>query len=137
MDPNETPKPLPTGRRPFFLTLLCIFAGIYYFLFAALFTAGFFFSGWVTNAINMYAPVVLYSKAGVTLTLAGLSLLFILSFTGIVVMFFMRRPGYWIFGVSSLLLSAVQLFRPTLSFSGPVMFILFLILFGLYFRRFR
>jgi hypothetical protein len=133
----EAPKPLPKPERPFALTLLCLFAGVYFFILAALFVAGFFYSGWVTQAINIYSPVIKNSQVSVSLALALLSLLFILGVAGIFLMFRMRRTGYYIFGISSFLLAAIQLFKPVLSFSGPIIFILFLILFGLYFRRFR
>ena len=137
MDSTEVPKPLPGNNRPFFLTLVCLFAGVYFLILSVLFITGFFYSGWVTEAITLYAPVIKHSKASVSLVLALLSLLFILGFAGVFLMFRMRKPGYYIFGISSLLLAAIQLFKPVLSFSGPVIFIGFLILFGLYFRRFR
>lgn len=137
MDSTELPKPLPGNKRPFFLTLACLFAGVYFFVLSALFLTGLFYSGWVTEAINLYTPLVQNSKVSVSLGLALLSLLFILGFAGIFLMFRMRRTGYYIFGASSLLLAAIQLFKPVLSLSGPIIFIVFLILFGLYFRRFR
>ena len=133
----EAPHPLPPRKRPFFLTLLCLFSLVYFFSFAVLFLSGFFFSGWVSDAINLYAPVILYSKSGITLILGLFSILFILAFSGIIVMWNMRRYGYYIFGISALLLASLQLFHPRISLSGPVVFIVLLILFGLYFRRFR
>jgi len=139
MDPqkHEIPLPLPKRNHPFFLTILCLFGWVYFFVFMVLFIAGFFFSGWVTDAINLYAPVVQYSKTGVTLILGLFSVLFILAFSGIIVMWNMRRYGYYIFGISSLLLASLQLFHFRISFSGPFIFIVLLILFGLYYRRFR
>ncbi len=137
MESTEVPKPLPGNNRPLFLTLVCLFAGVYFLIFSALFITGFFYSGWVTRAINLYTPAIQNPKAGVSLVLAIFSLLFILGFAGVFLMFRMRKYGYYIFGLASLLLAAIQLFKPVLSFSGPIIFIVFLILFGLFFRRFR
>jgi len=138
MDPlHEAPQPLPPLKRPLFLGMLCIFAGVYFFLLAVLFLSGFFYSGWVSDAINMYADADRYSPAGIKTVLGVLAALFILGFTGIVVMWRMKRYGYYFFGISSIILASFQLFRPEISVSGTIIFIALLILFGLYFRRFR
>jgi len=133
----EAPHALPKSKRPFLFTLICLFAGVYYLTLAALFITGFSYSGRVADAINLYASVTRFSKTEMSLILGLMSALFILTFSGIILMFKMRRYGYYIFGISSLLLAAIRLFRPVLSFSGPAVLIVFLILFGLYFRRFR
>lgn len=133
----EAPQPLPKPKRPVFLTIICLFGLVYFFVFSILFLSGFFFAGWVTDAINLYTPVDRYSGNNVRLIMGMFSLLFILSLSGIIAMWNMRRYGYYIFGISSLILASFQLFQPKVSFSGPVFFIVLLILFGLYFRRFR
>ena len=134
---EESPLPLPTKKRPFFFMVLCIFSLVYFFAFSVLFIMGFFFSGWVAEAINLYAPLNQYPKNQVQLLLALFSVLFILGFSGIIVMLKLRRYGYYIFGISSLLLASFQLIRPEVSISGTIVFITLLILFGLYFKRFR
>ncbi|MCX6286865.1 MAG: hypothetical protein NTY96_07110 [Bacteroidetes bacterium] len=131
------PAPLPQRKRPFFLEVLCIFGWVYFFVFSVLFIAGFFFSGWVTNAINLYAPVSQYSHIEVKMIFAMYSVLFMLAFSGIILMWNLRRYGYYFYGVSVLILASFQLFMPGIAFSGTIIFIAFLILFGLYFRRFR
>ncbi|MEI6889793.1 MAG: hypothetical protein ACOYM0_08015 [Bacteroidales bacterium] len=133
----KAPSPLPTRKRPFFFELLCVFGLVYFLIYALLFIAGFFYSGWVTDAINLYTPVSQYSKTGVMLFMGFSSVLFILAFSGIIVMLKMRKYGYYIFGVSSLILASFQLFRPGISFIGTGIIFGMLILFGLYFRRFR
>ncbi|MEI7490404.1 MAG: hypothetical protein WCK92_03335 [Bacteroidota bacterium] len=139
MEPHspDTPNPVPRQKRPFFLEVLCIFGWVYFFVFSVLFLAGFFFSGWVSNAINLYTPVNRFSGIEMRLILGAYSLLFILAFTAIILIWKLRRYGYYILGVSCLLLASFHMAFPGLAFSGTIIFIAFLVLFGLYFRRFR
>lgn len=134
---EESPLPLPTKKRPFFFVVLCIFSLVYFFIFSFLFIAGFFFSGWVAEALNVYAPLHQYPQIQVQILLATLSFFFVLGFSGVIVMWNLRRYGYYLFGISCLLLASVQLLRPEMSLSGTIGFIVLLFLFGLYFRRFR
>ncbi len=133
----DTPNPVPLRKRPFFLEVLCIFGWVYFFVFSVLFLAGLFFSGWVSNAINLYTPSNRFSGFEIKMILAAYSLLFISAFSGIILIWKLRRYGYYIFGVSSLLLASFHMAFPGLAFSGTIIFIAFLVLFGLYFRRFR
>ncbi|MCX6284173.1 MAG: hypothetical protein NTW31_08070, partial [Bacteroidetes bacterium] len=129
----DTPNPVPPRKRPFFLEVLCIFCGVYFFAFSVLLISGFFFSGWVSNAINLYTPVKRFSGIEIKMILGAYALLFILAFSGIILMWKLRKYGYYIFGVSSLLLASFQMAFPGLTFSGTIIFIAFLVLFGLYF----
>lgn len=110
---------------------------MYFFILSILFAAGFFYSGRVTDAINLYAPAGIYRGFPVKLTLGLFTFFFSLAFTGITIMWKMRRAGYYLFGISALVLAALQLFRPDISFSGILILLVMLVLFGLFFRRFR
>ncbi|MCX6281082.1 MAG: hypothetical protein NTU51_03900 [Bacteroidetes bacterium] len=139
MELNSTgiPSPLPQKKRPFFLEVLCIFSWVYFFVFSMLFMAGFLWSGWVTDAINLYAPVSRYSGLDVKLRLAAYAVLFILAFSGIILIWNLKRTGFYLYGVSSITIAFMQLLLPGVTFSGTIIIIVLLILFGLYFRRFR
>jgi len=132
----DSPHPLPGNKRPFFLTILCLFSGVYFFLFTILFLSGFFYSGWVTDAINLYAPIDQYSLTAVRLVLGVFAALFILGLSGIIIMWNLRKTGYYLFGISSLILASSQFLVSRISFSGALVLIPLLILFGFYFRRF-
>ena len=124
-------------KRPFFLTILCLFSFIYFTILAILFIAGFFYSGWVTEAINLYLPVRQFTGNEINAITGILSILLLSAITGIAAMWKMRRWGYYLFGTTSLLLASIQLIRPEVSISGTLIFVSLLILFGLYFRRLR
>jgi hypothetical protein len=91
----------------------------------------------VTEALNLYAPVSHYSKATVNLILGANTLLHILSFSGVIVMWNLRRYGYFIFAGSCLLIILYQLLTPDVVFSVTLVCIVLLVLFGLFFRHFR
>ena len=135
--PTEVPQPVRLNKRPVFLSALCLFSWVYFFLLSALFLSGLFHSGWMTQALNLYAPVTLYSKSTVTFILGSNALLHILSFTGVIVMWNLRKYGYFIFGGSVLVISLYQLLMPNIVFSATLVYIVLLILFGLYFRHFH
>jgi len=134
---HNKPSPLPKHDRPFLMTILCLFSWVYFGLLFALFITGLIYSGWVTDAINLYTDVSQYSKIGVSLVLGISSVMFLLALTGSVLLWKMRRPGLYVFGISALLLICLQIYRPGLSFSGAGISIALFILFALYYRRLR
>jgi hypothetical protein len=134
---HEIPQPLPVNKRPVLLTIICLFGWVYFFVLSSLFLLGLLRSGWVTEALNLYAPVSLYSKTTVTLILGINALLHILAFSGIIIMWNLRKYGYYIFGGSVLVIAFYQLYMPHVAFSATFIYIVLLVLFGLYFRRFR
>ena len=135
--PTETPHPVKIRKRPFILSALCLFGWVYFFILSAVFLLGLIRSGWVTEALNLYTPVTRYSNAAVSLILGANALLHILSFAGIILMWNLRKYGYFIFGGSVLAISLYQLLMHDVVLSTTLVYIAFLVLFGLLFRHFR
>jgi hypothetical protein len=134
---TEAPQPVQLKKRPVLLSALCLFSWVYFFLLSVLFLLGLFHSGQMMQALNLYAPVSQYSKSTVTFILGSNALLHILSFTGVIVMWNLRKYGYFIFGGSVLVITLYQLLMPNVVFSATFVYIVLLVLFGLYFRHFR
>ena len=124
-------------KRPVLLTIICLFGWVYFFVLSSLFLLGLLRSGWVTEALNLYAPVSLYSKTTVTLILGINALLHILAFSGIIIMWNLRKYGYYIFGELCWSFPSPACIPPMLLFPATFIYIVLLVLFGLYFRRFR
>ena len=69
--------------------------------------------------------------------LLGGLILHMLSLTGIILIWNMRRTGYLVFGVSSLIISGYQLFASQISPLTTAVYIALVILFGVFMKKLR
>jgi hypothetical protein len=133
--PNEADK---TGRqhtRPVFLTALCLFSFVYFGLFTILFLLGLFYSGTVTKVITQYLPADVPASSGIRLIFAGGFLLHLLGFIGSVLLWKLRKSGYYLIAGICLAVATFQTFRPDISVASTAVYILLVIFFGIFFRR--
>lgn len=132
---NEAEK---TGRqqtRPVFLTALCLFSFVYFGLFTALFLLGLFYSETITTVIAQYLPAEIHPSSGVRWIFAGGFLLHLLGFIGSVLVWKLRKSGYYLIAGACLAVAVFQTFRPDISVASTAVYITLLILFGVFFRR--
>jgi hypothetical protein len=123
--------------RPFMLTLLSLFTLVFYGLFSLFFLLSVFYSRWLTDTINLYIPENTYAYATVLLlAITGFSL-HAIAIAGIILMWRMNKKGYFLFGVPSLAIAAVHMALPQKAILSLIIYISLVILFGLFFRRFR
>lgn len=121
--------------RPFLLTLICLFSFIFFGLISLLFLFALIFSGSITDMILKYAPENSPSRITVLIYILGGFLLHGLSFTGVFLIWKMKRLGYLLFGISSLILATYQLFATHISPLTTSFYIALIILFGLFIKK--
>jgi hypothetical protein len=123
-------------QRPFFLSLICIFIIIFYGLISLLFLAALFSSGWITEVSNKYLTEGTESKQMIILIIAAGFLLHLVSFIGCIKIWYMRKSGFLMFSISSLIIALSQLFFVKISVFTIGVYICFILIFGFYYRRF-
>jgi hypothetical protein len=110
---------------------------MYFALLALLFILATFYSGWITEVTNKYVPAEAVTKVQVLLIFFTGALLHLVAFAGLVLLWNMRRTGYYLMGIPCLAVACYHLFQPGLSISTAIIYILFIIIFGFFFRRLR
>jgi len=123
--------------RPFALTLLCLFSFVFYGFIGILFLISLFYSGWLTKTINLYIPENEYTTIQVAMIALAGFLLHGAALAGIGMIWKMRKKGYLLFGISTLVISACHLFLGRQSFISLMVYIALVILFGIFFRKLR
>jgi hypothetical protein len=121
--------------RPVVLTILCLFSFVYFSVFSFLFFMGSFWSGWVTQVTNQYSPSEIYSKNQILFTFLAGFILHLTALTGIVLIWNLKRPGYYLTGLSCLIIAFYQSIQPQIAVTTTVTYIFFLISFGLFYKR--
>jgi len=121
--------------RPVVLTVLCLFSIVYFSVLSFLFFMGSFWSGWVTRVTNQYSPPEIYSKNQVLITFLAGFILHLTALTGIVLIWNLKKTGYYFLGFSCLILGLFQLLTPSIAITSPAIYILIIFLFGCFFKR--
>jgi len=123
--------------RPVFLSLICIFAFVFYGLLSLLFLFALFFSGWISQVRNKYLPQGTESKQMIILITAAGFLLHLASLIGSINIWYRRKSGYLILSISTLTIALFQLFSERISVFTTSVYVFIIILFGIYYRRFH
>jgi hypothetical protein len=125
----------PVFKRPVILTALCLAAFVHFGLLAMLLLFAVFRSEWITQVVNRYLandggtgtrPLFLFGSGFALHTMA---------FAGVYLMWKLRKAGYFIFAISCLAIAIYQLFNPLATVASTGLYISFLLLFSLFFRR--
>jgi len=123
--------------RPTFLSVICIIAFVFYGLITFLFLLALFFSGWIARVRNTYIPDGTDSKLIIIAITAGGFILHLVSLIGSINIWFRRKSGYIMFSVSTLIIALFQLFSDRISVFTTSVYVCFILLFGIYYRRFH
>jgi hypothetical protein len=124
-------------KRSVILTALCIFSFIYFGVTSLLLLVSLLYSGSFRDLINTYVTGDPVSFGGVFSVLLVMFLLTTAAFTGTLLMWRMRRLGYYLFGIPVLIISCYQLFQKDIPAFSTVILVVLLILFGIFFRKLR
>jgi hypothetical protein len=141
MTTEEDPRPVtekePVARRSrsFLLSVLCLFSFAAFGLLSLLFLAGLFNAGWITEVMNQYLPEKGQSRGQTLLFFLAGSGLHGAALAGSILIWRLRRAGYYLLGLSCLLIAAYQLFNPATAVSSTALYIAALFLFGLFYHR--
>ncbi|MGA3012429.1 MAG: hypothetical protein ABSD71_00195 [Bacteroidales bacterium] len=125
------------AKRPFLLTLLCLFSFVFFGLISMLFIIALFWSGTIADMVLRYAPEHSVQRFTVFCYILGGLILHLSSLTGIILIWNMRRTGYLIFGVSSLIISGYQLFASQISILTTAFYIALIIVYGVFLKKLR
>jgi len=126
----------PTGKdRPFLLSTLCVFAWVSYGLMTLLLLAGILYSGYISEVFNQYLDPE--SRSGIPLPVWFVTgfILNATAFTGVFMIWRLRRTGFLLFTISTLLLAVMHLLRADISLAAALFYLTIIVLFGIYFRR--
>lgn len=133
-----TVEPLTTpDTRPVLLTVWCLAAFVFFGIFTILHFFGILYNNWIIEVTNQYIPEELNTKTEVRfLFLAGF-ILHATALAGAVLMWRLRRLGYYLLSVSCLIVSFYQLFQSNFTVASTFLYIFMIIGFGLFYRRFH
>ena len=132
----KTPREGVT-QRPLLLTILCLFSFIFFGLISALFLSALIWSGSITDMVFRYAPEYSLKSSTVILYILGGLLLHTLSLSGVILIWKMQRPGYLLFGTSSLIIAIYQLFATQISPLTTAFYIALIIAFGIFIKKLK
>jgi hypothetical protein len=135
--PDKTVEPGKANSRPVLLSALCLGSFVYYGLMSLLFLSGLFGSGWISVVTNQYLPEGDTTKAQILFITASGFLLHGLAFSAILLIWKMKKTGYYLLGVSCLGIAGFQLLIPGAAIASTAVYIVFLLLFGLFYPRLR
>ncbi len=122
-------------KRPLILTALSLFSFVYFGILSVFLLLSVFYSGWITRLLNAYNPQSQKSGFLVSLAFVLLFLLHAACFAGTVMVFRMKKAGYYLYGIAALILSCYQLFQPKVPVYSTAIPVLLLVFFGLFFKR--
>jgi hypothetical protein len=132
----EAPKPV-RPKRPFFLTLLCLFAIAFFGLISLLILISLLYSGTFRDLINTYIIGEPVTWASVFFILLLLLILYGSSVAGVLLMWRMRRPGYYLFSIPVLAISVFQLLQKEIPVLSTGILIALLVLFGIFIKKMK
>jgi hypothetical protein len=127
--------PSSTGKRPVLLSLLCLTGFVYFLVLSVLLVIAVFYSGWISEVTNKYAPVRLVSPSKLLLIFLGAALLHMVSFAGLVLIWKLKKTGYYLLSIPCFLIACYFLLLPEVSPSTVIIYILFIFAYGFYYRR--
>ena len=139
-DPDIIPEKIihpADSSRPILLSIICLFAFVFFGVFSILCLIALFKSGWIAEVNHQYLlpgtspgmPVVLLYSAGSALHLAA--------FWGILQIWRQKKQGFLIYSVSALVLSSYQLLSDQNSLLTTVIYIGLILLFSVFYRRLK
>ena len=137
-EPDNTQEKIThpgNSPRPLFLTIICLFAYVYFGIFSLFCLLALFKSGWIADVKDQYLPPGTSSKGMTIFIYSTATLLHLAAFWGVIKIWQQKRRGYLIFSVCALVLAAYQFFSDQLSLLTTLVYIGLIILFGAFYRR--
>lgn len=135
--PKESSETETFRTRSMLLTMLCLGSFVYFGIISLIFLAALFNTGRIAVVMNQYIPPGADSKSQVLFaTITGFAL-HGLAFYGILRIWKLRKTGYYLLGVSCLVMASYQLLNPAAAVASAAIYIIFIILFGIFYRGMR
>lgn len=124
-------------KRPVLLALLCVFSFVFFGTITLLFLLSVFYSGRITDVINQYTLQDSYSKTQILIITLGGFFFHAAAFAGAIQIWNLKKSGYLLFAVSTLITAAYHLFHHNIPVYYTALYIGLVIMFGLFYKRFR
>lgn len=102
---------------------------------ALLLVISLFYAGSFRSLLNTYLAGATLNTSGVFLIIASLFIVYACAFAGILLMWRLRRKGFYLFVGAVLILGVFQLFSNDFSFLSTTILIILLLFFSLFFRK--
>ena len=125
------------AKRPFMLTVLCLFSFVFFGLISVLFLVALLNTGSITNMVLRYAPENSPARTTVLFYILGGFLLHGLSLAGNILIWKMRRLGYILFGISSLIIAGYQLLATQISPLTTAFYVGLILAFGFFLKKLK
>ena len=135
--PGETGAPAVVKTRPVVLSALCMFSFVYFGVLTLLFLSGLFKTTAITRIMDQYLSTGAHPMPPAAWIFSLGFALHGLALAGVIMIWNLRRTGYFMLGVSCIAVSALQLFNPMAAVSSTAIYIIFVLLFGLFYNRLR
>jgi len=134
-NPNgEADASVNRGSRPLLLSVLCLFSFVFFGLVSILYLIGLFNAGWITRVTNQYISAGELTTLQTVFIFSAGFILHSLALTGVWLVWKLRRYGYLFLGPSCLVITVFQLFNPQVSFTSTAIYIILVMLFGIFYR---
>jgi hypothetical protein len=135
-DPPGNPHK-ESGKRSFLLTVLCLFAFVFFGIISVLFLLALLNTGSIIDMVYRYAPEKTSNGFNVLFYTLGGFVLHAISLTGIIYIWKMRKLGYKLFGISSLIIAGYQLLLTQISPLTTAFYVALIIAFGLFLKKMK
>jgi hypothetical protein len=122
-------------NRPVILTMLCLASLVFFGFLSALFLAGVIWNDKISAVMAQYQMAGKGSFSGNLLFFLTGFFLHGLAFTAIVMILWLRKAGYYLLGTACLAIAGYQMYNPSGTVASTVIYILFILSFGVFFRR--
>ena len=122
-------------QRPFFLSILCVAIFSYSTLFILLFLTGTLYNGWITKVLNDFlTDGEIHHNSILIISLAGI-ILYSLSFVGAFFIWKLKRKGFYIYLISSLLIISLPYLFHFGNLISTIVLLVLIVLILLHFRK--
>jgi hypothetical protein len=122
-------------NRSAILTVLCLIAYVFFGFLSVLFLTGAMYSEWISMVTNQYMPEEQYTTTELRFVFLAGFMLHFSALIGAVFIWRLKISGYYILGIACLVIAAYQLLSPNFTAASTIIYILFLIGFGIFYRR--
>jgi hypothetical protein len=123
------------GGRSLVYSLLCMISFAFFTTLSVLTLTAALLSGTIAAMIRQYLPEHEYTSQQIMVLFVAVFAAHLTGVIGTWLLWRLRRTGFYILGAVCLLMAAVQLFIPGVTVVFTVVYIAFIFLFGLFFRR--
>jgi hypothetical protein len=123
--------------RSIVLSIFCLFGFVYFALLSILLLLATVYSGRITEVTNKYIPNGSVSRSHNLMVFIAGALLHMTAFAGLILIWNTRKVGYFLLSIPCLIVASWYLFQPRISISSTLTYILFIFIFGFFYRRLR